>query len=61
MKCLNSDYDNEDEINFRYGGAHESLIIENLNMKVFNFFASKFQVLGFQNKIGNNILVIGRE
>lgn len=58
---MNGEYDLDEEMNIRYGRSNGSLIIENLNMKVFNFFCAKLQKFGFHNKTANSILIIGRE
>jgi hypothetical protein len=48
-------------MSLKYSGIHGALIVENLNMKVFNLFCGKLHRLGFKDKNDNNILVIGRE
>ncbi len=50
-----------EEMSLKYSGAQGELIVENINMKMFNFFCDKFQQLGLRDKSENNILVIGRE
>lgn len=48
-------------MSLRYTGTTGMMVVENLNMKVFNMFCGKLQQLGFnKNGVGNNVLVIGR-
>jgi hypothetical protein len=61
VKCLNEEFDSGEGMSLKYSGMHGALIVENLNMKVFNLFCGKLQQLGFRDKSCNNILVIGRE